>query len=120
MIAAMKRLDKFTKFLTINYCQNCQLLWDERCDIEEISIKHNSHGLNFEQAREAKLFSLNEKKNKCINYMKQEGHPNLLHVVEIHYKNNKKEKLEWLSNDDIAELWINPDIENIDVIFSDF
>lgn len=113
----MERIDKITEFLTICYCQHCRANNNRKCNIEKLTRKHQSNSLKFSQASEAKLFSL-DGHNKCSNYVKPAG-MFLIHAVKIYYKEKKKDVREWLTNEEISELWCDSDVEDVDILFTE-
>ena len=114
----MERINKITEFLTICYCQHCRANNNRKCNIEKLTRKYQSNSLNFSQASGAKLFSLDEQSNKCSNYVKPAG-MFLIHAVEISCKGKKNEIREWLTNEEISELWCDSDVEDVDILFTE-
>ena len=113
----MERLNKIARFISVNYCQSCKKNYEDECNSEEVSEKHESYVLEYSQIKETNLFDFFQ--NKCRNYLLAEGYPRMLYVVNIHYKTGKIEKIEWLSAKEISEIWKNENVEDVDIIFSD-
>ena len=113
------RVDRIIGFITANYCQHCQENYSNKCKMEKLQIKYSSYALSLSQASAAKRFSFDPQQNICKNYVEPKGYPGFLHVTEVLFDDGRKETHEWLSNKEISELWGNPEVVDIDIVFTD-
>jgi hypothetical protein len=113
----MKRIDKIASFICIHYCQSCKNSYSDACNHEEVVMGEESHTLNHHQMQKINLYT--QDKSMCLNFQKVEGSPDFLHVIQVTYANGRTEKMEWLSSEDVSQLWEKDIVVDIDVVFSD-
>ena len=113
----MKRIDKIAAFICIHYCQSCKNGYSDACNHEEVVMGEESHTLDHQQMQKVNLYK--QDKSRCSNFQKVKGSPDFLHVVHIAYAGGRTEKLEWLSSEDVSQLWEKESVIDIDIVFSD-